>query len=182
MLSINQEIINILKANNIDWQSKPQLAKDILKFAQEMKLEQLQDSFVNTTRLKEPIDCPLCTQNIAVEEIPLEKLHGILLIKACWLTHNGKPMLDVTQDMGLNTETEIDYFFNLQHWGLIIIHSKTIFTVTEPAMYFIGQQLQLPKNVYVYNQRLVSKHRELVDVVNIIGNFDKYKELMEKTY
>lgn len=182
MLSSNQKIISILKANNIDWQSKPQLAKDILEFAQEMTFEQLQDTFVNTTRIKEPIDCPLCTQNIQVEEIPIEKLHCILLIKACWLTHNGKTNIDVAEDLGLNSESEQEYFFNLQYWGLINVISGTIFTVNEPSMYFIAQQSTLPKNVYVYNNKLVSKHRSLIGIVDAIGDFDKYKELMEKNY
>lgn len=186
MAELEQNILELLRKNGMDYTTHPKLAEGIQGLLRKTTLENVKDSYLNTDRIKHPVDCPICEKNIEIHGESLNKQKVELLIKACRIVINGQKYFHAGNDLGV-TYAIGGGWAKLKHWGLIEQQPnpddpekfiKGMWTATEKAMLFIGRQLTLPSKVYLYNSRLISEHRKEIDVVEAIGDLDTYNELM----
>lgn len=186
MSKLEKNIAELLDNHGIDWRTNQGLAQGIKKLTTSTVVKDIKESYLNTDRVKEATECPICEQNIKVQTVPLSKITCELLIKACRLDAGGKKYFHVDKDLGVPLKVGGGWA-ELRHWGLIEPQpnpkdsTKSIqgmWNVTVKAMEFIGQKITLPSKVYIYNSNLVSEHREQVSIVEVIGDFDEYANLM----
>lgn len=186
MAQLEKDIAKLLEENGITWQDNRRLAEGIKDLATRTSLQGVKESILNTDRIKQAVECPVCEQNIKVHPVSLNKTLCELLIKACKIDAGGQKYFHVQDDLDVPLSVGGGWA-KLRHWDLIEPQpnpsdpTKAIqgmWCVTVKAMEFIGQKITLPSKVYLYNSRLISKHREQVSVVDVIGDFEEYKELM----
>jgi len=177
-------VIKMLDKNGIDYRSNEKLAADILSFGQNMEGKKLKESLLTTDRIKKPIECPVCEKNIQIHPYSLSKSMCNILIQACRLKINGKKYFHVDDDLEMPNSSG-GVFAKLRHWGIVRPQlnsdNKTLvsgmWTVTDKAMYFVGNKSKLSKRVFLYNSRKISEDRELLSIIDILG-LEDYKKLM----
>ena len=189
MADLEKKIAEILQENGIEWCDHKKLAGDIQSLVRNTTLQGLKESYLNTDRIKKPLPCPICEKNIQIHSESLNRTNCELLIKACKITAlEGKKYFHAGEDLGVSYAIGGGWA-KLKHWGLIEQQPnpkdstkaiKGMWSVTEKAMLFIGRQIKLPAKVYLYNSELKSSDRKEIDIVDAIGDFDAYKQLMNQ--
>ena len=186
MAHLEKNIADLLEKHGIDWNSNVKLADDIKTLATNTVIEDIKAAYVNTDRVKEGIECPICEQNIKIHCVSLNKTLCELLIKACKLDASGQKYFHVVDDLDVPLSVG-GAWAKLRHWGLIEPQpnpanpSKALqgmWCVTVKAMEFIGDKKTIPSKIYLYNSNLVSMHRDNVSILDVIGDFDQYAALM----
>jgi len=186
MSKLEKDISTLLEKNGMQWQDHKSLASGIKDLVASSSLEGVKETYLNTDRVKESVQCPVCEKTISIQTVPLSKIHCELLIKACKIDAGGKKYFHMDRDLEVPIKVGGGWA-KLKHWGLIEAQPnpkdpKTtvqgMWCVTIKAMEFIGQKITLPSKVYIYNAKKTSEHREQVSIVDVIGDFDEYTKLM----
>lgn len=169
MSEIHEDIKQVLKNNNLDWEKNVSLCKEIKNLIQEYSkpeksVQVLKGNIFTKEIMAKGCTCPVCNQNVKLQKysISAETAKCLLTLYKLNKKYPEKKWFHVAKDIKISI-TVSGSFAKMRYWGLIeqqeksenVTHKKTsgMWCITDKGIDFVLMKIKISKFIKTYNQK-----------------------------
>lgn len=130
-------------------------------------------------------DCPCCTQNCKVYPRGINSTQARTLMWMFRISPDRETFINMPK-MAPKWITKTNQHSSLKYWDLIekkqnddkSKSSSGLWRLTEKGLKFVLRQVEVPKKVFIYDDKIIGRSEETIKIDDAIGTKFSYESLM----